>query len=531
MNVNNSKTIQRISLILLIPLFSCYLQGQQTTTIVFPSKDTININIDTITKQHGLANFQEHSIQLPFKPKCIDFDTINNNLIILSKSNHSEYNILYSYNITNNKIVWKLNTQANKFILTDSLLYTAGFDREFMIDQRHGKVLWQKKRNLYYTCYPENNHAFNIPGGNIIRLTDLSSGKTLWESKASKIHGINDYKYINDSIVLLAINGLYRINVLNGSYNHIDMKTSQNANGRYIGDLTFNSFTIMLGEQLPIHGVLGHHKLSSNILLDSNYIYIADNNFIYKISNDNDFNILWKKNIKDRKIGVSYFYKQPSDLTIFNTGSSLKAGHMKYYNQSYLTSLSKQNGEIQFLKNIQLNDAIISTNESDNYIEFATNREIIKYDKQGNIADHIIFNDEGLTQFGEILHLYHFKEFDIPFYYIDSLSVHPIENIKTLVQTRKGIIFITGDYDNGKFAPYNSIAFKTFENNNDLLLSRFDLSRKFIFKTISIHACIVNKTTMKITDSLTLKNPYFSNYHVFTLDKKNITIIECPTKH
>ena len=273
---------------LLIFFQSFNLLAQSQSTIAFSSDEKLNIEVNQLDPIK-ISNVEIKGFELDFqyKPRIIRIDSSNFSLIILSNSSIPNYNLLFCYSLLGKNVKWQLITQANNFELYDSLIYLGAFDKEFMIDSRTGRILWQKDTHSYHIGLKEKDILISLKGISDVEILQASSGKILWSKKTNKIHGINDLNLINDTTMLFALDGLYCINLSTGREKHVEMKTSQRSTFGFLGgNFMLSGKTSMLSWYpygIILFGLNGLSGMSSNLLKLDNAVYIADNRSLYSL--------------------------------------------------------------------------------------------------------------------------------------------------------------------------------------------------------------------------------------------------------
>jgi len=511
--------------ILFVFMNSFQLKAQTRTTIAFPSHEEITINEKQIANIKN-ANIEINGFEFDFseKPKHILIDTNNLALIILSKSNAPGFNLLYNYSFLDGNVKWKLNTEANHIELYDSLIYLSSPDREFMIDSKTGKILWQQDSRIYHIGVSQKDILVSSEGSSLIKIIQASSGKSLWNKKTKKVHGINDVQVVNDSILLLALDGIFKINLNTGSEQYIEMKTSQKCTYGFLGGnaLFSDKTSILCGypNEVYICGINGKCGLSSNILNIKETVYFADNNCLYSFKL-NDMSINWKNYINKKDIGVSRLYDCDSKISLLNLGVARHTGTYIKYNQPFFAILDKNTGDLIRVRNINTDEELRHLKEYENEILFLTKNEILKYDNQGNLLDSLYLDQQKLDTFGELRWVFNISQFKSKLYQIDSIRLNKLDSMKYIALTNKGFILFKKNLRDFSIFDYKSLGSVIFENNKIQLIAGVEIKKGIIFKKVFDSIYVIDKSSGSVLDNFKFKIDYISQkYLIGDIDRK-----------
>lgn len=162
-----------------------------------------------------------------------------------------------------------------------------------------GDVLWEHKEKIQFL-----DERYNIAITSKGEALDLTTGKSLWEYKIDDQVGWNNLVYLNDTTILLAANGIYCINILNGK-------------GWHHPATTWSTFGAMQGNIM--------RGICSNILVAGNDIYWASKKAFTRY--DLEGKIIWEKELpRDSISNIDIAMdKSNSNIIFYNTGYAYEA--------------------------------------------------------------------------------------------------------------------------------------------------------------------------------------------------------------
>jgi hypothetical protein len=510
---------------LLIFLNSIDLLAQSNSTIAFTSDEKLVINeiqIDAINIPD--SEIKGFELEFPYRTKNIRIDSSNLSLLILSKSSIPEYNLLYCYSILDKIVKWELVTQANHFELFDSLIYIGASDKEFMIDSKTGKVLWQQNSHQYHIGISQKNILISNRGVSDVEIRQATSGNILWHKKTKKIHGINDIQFVNDSTLLFALDGIYNINLSNGREKYVEMKTSHRSTYGFLGgNVIFSGNTSILSGYpnviLPF-GSNGNSGLSSNILYTMGFIYIVDNNSLYSLKL-NDLSNNWTSSINSLKLGISRLYDSDSNISLLNLGIARHKGVYRNYGQPFFALFDKSTGTLKSVININNHEVLRQFQEYNNEILLLSKRNIQKLDYQGNLLDSFCLDEENSNVFGELRGVYKFNEFKSKLYEIDSLRINRLDSINYVAFTSKGFLLFKRTMSDYTFTNFKSLGSVIYENDKIRLITGVEINKGVILKRVMDLVYVVDVRNGTIIGNFKFRSMYNKqNYIIGVVDKK-----------
>ncbi len=222
------------------------------------------------------------------------------------------------------------------------------------IDIYSGEELWEIENNIYYINglrevvlgYRIRPYPYKQ---NVLQRINPKDGSALWDRDVSKDYGWQETAFLNDSTFLIAADGLYAINLNDGSgwkYEaQLGKKDYTNTGIQNAAGIAFGAFTgvyVISGGQKTITNVC------SNILVDSSFIYFASKQSIIKLNANRD--TLWQQALPKDQTSSSYLFLNNGKLFMINRGYALVRGRPVNYGTPYIASFDASNGSQNFLE-------------------------------------------------------------------------------------------------------------------------------------------------------------------------------------
>ena len=250
----------------------------------------------------------------------------------------------------------KYNTAISSFKMTDyGLLEFKTGSGLRLYDYTNGERLWKLPVEYLYGI---KDDKFFIPGMlGIIEAYSLKNCKKVWKANLDYESGISTSYAINDSISLLALDKLYKINWNTGKHEKIDIKIAVADKGAIFG--SFLGFTPVVSDRtairtntdivLPVSNkrICG---LSSSIIFDNGRYYIADRNGLMCF--DENLNIIWKTEYTEEKATKCVLRLVGENLYLVSLGYGLKEGRAKKLGHPFVAGFKASDGTQLFYEKL-----------------------------------------------------------------------------------------------------------------------------------------------------------------------------------
>jgi outer membrane protein assembly factor BamB len=210
-------------------------------------------------------------------------------------------------------------------------------NKSFYLDYNTGEKLW-KVKNQIYLANPIHNIALgykysNMSGPtNLLEGINLADGSVIWEREINNDYGWQYLYYFNDSILLLAANGLHTINLKNGS------------------GWDYHS---EMGIQKASIGLSVLRDVKSNLIIDSLNIYCASREKLFKL-NQQDGSEQWSFALPVQETAKSRIFIEDSTLFMVNFGYAFMGYRQVVQGTPFIAAFNKKTGENKYFNIINV---------------------------------------------------------------------------------------------------------------------------------------------------------------------------------
>lgn len=308
------------------------------------------------------------------------WDGLSDNLLLeiknlnnkgMSLNNSGTLNMI-DLNTKEEKWTIPINFNTSKIILQGKYFFLSEKKKNLCINPETGNVMWEN-RNEFYFIDPVQNIGIGYPlqsMSNNLTAVDLSNGKELWKNKIERSSGWDDVYMLNDSILLLSVNGINAINLKNGEEWTYKAKTSEKDIGTIIFASIFNIiFNLILDEDIYEPQDYIAHDMVSNMLIDPyENIILASKDQLTKL--DRYGQILWSSPLPKKKTSKSSLFLIDTEVYMINRGYSQYNGSFSLIGNPFIASFDLNTGKEIFQTTISEKDDFIRNYQVVNDILF-----------------------------------------------------------------------------------------------------------------------------------------------------------------
>ncbi len=270
-----------------------------------------------------------------------------------------------------------------------------------------GNSMWESKNDLYF-IEPHLNIGLSYPIGNFsdrMSAIDMNTGAELWKQKLDRSYGWDDVYMYNDSLVLIAVNGIHGFNLHNGGNWHYEANTNRkdigatiakNVAGAVIGVLTG---VVVYDPELDIAT-----DMVSNIFIDpAGNIIQASRDKIASLTPQGDEN--WATPLPKNITSKSTLFLIDNTLYMINKGFAKYNGDFSMVGAPYFAAFNLSDGKQLYLNEIEeKRDFIRSFQVINNHLFLIFRNKIATYSlADGSFQKELIIEtldkDEQLEEF------------------------------------------------------------------------------------------------------------------------------------
>lgn len=346
--------MKRVFILMLIPVCFLGIAFGQTSTQLFSSEDSVA----GMSYKTGLP-VTATRYMTPAKIYRWHWDGDSDNLLLeLRESNKKGTSFknggtINMIDLATKELKWvrevnynssELKQQGSHYFLTDK-------KKNLCVHPETGKVLWENKNDFYFID-PYLNIGIGYPiqsVSNKLTAVDLSNGRELWSMNLDRTFGWNDAYMLNDSVLLISVNGIRAVNLANGAGWTYKAITTKKEIGKMIG---VNAVGLLLGVLTGVYTYQTQPDVASdmvsNILIDpDDQTILASRDRISRI--DNAGNVLWTTPLPEKITSKSSLFLVDSVVYMINRGYAQYNGGFSMIGDPYLAAFDLNTGNQLYL--------------------------------------------------------------------------------------------------------------------------------------------------------------------------------------
>lgn len=249
------------------------------------------------------------------------------------------------------KWVRKVNYNSSEIKPYGAYYFLAEKKKNLCLDPETGDVLWENKSDFYFID-PFLNIGVGYPVQSMsdkLTAVDLSNGNELWSKSIDRTFGWNDAYMLNDSILLISVNGIHAVNLANGRGWTYKANTTKKEVGKMIG---VNALGIILGVLTGTYMYQTQPDVASdmvsNLLIDPfGNVVLASRDRISRV--DRSGNILWYTLLPEKITSKSSLFLLDSVVYMINRGHAQYNGGFSMIGDPYLAAFDLNSGNQLYL--------------------------------------------------------------------------------------------------------------------------------------------------------------------------------------
>lgn len=271
---------------------------------------------------------------------------------------------LYNLNKKNTQWTNEIQLKKTQLIQIKDLLLFSSKKGTFINKILDGKTIWHSITPLIFGDYTQNigmSFASDLTGvhANTLLGKNLSSGKIIWQREMQQAQGWKNITYINDSTLIVTAEGLYSINIKNGTGWNYKTPTSQKKHIQQLVRIFKDSY-IKISPYIYFtttnYNML--EKISSNTIVIGEHIYFASKEMISKINVSNG-NAIWTTPLPVEITGTSFIFIKDSTLYIISKGYALNGNIKINHGQPYFAAFDIKTGKQTLFNTLSQKESLV----------------------------------------------------------------------------------------------------------------------------------------------------------------------------
>ncbi len=367
---------KKIVIILVISLqFTiCNLKAQSYSSKIYTTTiGTSAISINTLTAKTFSFNNLIYNLKI---------DTLSSQVFITTRKKdpsgklYTNIGMFLAINANTDSLKWFNNTTQFDIDLDNDYLFASNSQKTSRYNKTYGYEQFQFPAKVIYTLQKSNAGLMYNPANNQeLMCINLQDGNLKWKANIPPQQNINDIKYLNDTTLLIAANGLYALNTHTGLLWFKTLNTVQKNNKALVYSSVnnakikkeFNAITTSTIEA-QITG------LSSNIVVADTLIYFAGKQKLMCLTKSGT--ILWDTSLDENATSQMLLSKVNTDVVLLNTGIAQYNDFAVMYGKAFAMSVNALTG----VQNYKNNSALV------NLADYCTYKNDFIFANKTNIA-------------------------------------------------------------------------------------------------------------------------------------------------
>jgi len=268
-------------------------------------------------------------------------DTGKKQILFLLDRGGEKYPTILLFDFTSERIMWTKDGIIGTKYINDLFIenYTRG---SICFNRNDGEKRWQTSNKLFYF---DTAFAFGVNSAKRMVAVDLNTGKTKWERKVNNNLGWNGIWHVDDDTYVFAADGLYSINIDDGSGWKFDMQTATTDERKRV---KIESSTTGI-----IYGYKGAdvYNACSQLIYEKPRMYFASARNLACI--DIEGEKIWEDALPDSLMSASVLYKPAQNIYLLNKGYTISDNQKTFVGTPFIASYDKETGKENYLRAIE----------------------------------------------------------------------------------------------------------------------------------------------------------------------------------
>ncbi len=250
-------------------------------------------------------------------------------------------------NCSTDSINWLYESLRFDLNLTGDFLLFSNEAKTSRYDKKHGFEVYDFTDRIVYSI-PLNSSGLtysNPKNADELNCVSLLNGAVYWTASLSHKEDWMDVKSLNDSVIIIAANGLHAINVRTGLlWSHTLVTAEKNQKSLVYSVVNKeNVQKINVSYKTTKEDNLLTH-LGSNILIDGDVIYFAGKEKLIAVKTSGE--LIWELSLKELPVSKMILTKSGSAITLINLGLSQFKDNYVLYGKPFVTNIDAATGKI-----------------------------------------------------------------------------------------------------------------------------------------------------------------------------------------
>ncbi|MBL7911494.1 MAG: hypothetical protein JNJ41_10610 [Bacteroidia bacterium] len=280
-------------------------------------------------------------------------DTASNQLIFSTRKKdpsgrlYINKGFIAGLNCATDSINWLYESLRFDLNLTGDFLLFSNETKTSRYDKKHGFEVYDFKDRIVYAI-PANSSGLTYDDPkkpDELNCISLLNGAVYWKANLSHKEDWMDVKYLNDTTIIIAANGLHAINIHTGLLWSHPLVTAEKNQKTLVYSVVHkeNVQKINSSQKTTKEDNLLTH-LGSNILIDGDVVYFAGKEKIIAVKASGE--LLWELDLKELPTSKMIITKSGSAITLINLGLSQFKDNYVLYGKPFVMNIDASTGKI-----------------------------------------------------------------------------------------------------------------------------------------------------------------------------------------
>jgi hypothetical protein len=411
------------------------------------------------------------------------FDSTSGQLIVSAHEKKSVLPVrgqLVAISSANDSVSWVNSSVADNVLVNGGALLSSEGTGTARYNKRNGSDELRYNGRIVQT-FKSGSLGLSVSAeGQQVQCVDLTSGSVLWNCTAGGSSGWQDTKWLNDSVLLIASDGIHALHARKGLLWSHPAVNSIEALNNWDKNTLLNRETMNLNIQ-PVATSLKDNmvsQLGSNILIYGQKILFGGIDKLIAINFDGKK--LWETSLQGYPVSSYRLLVTNNSLMLVNTGAAWNRGDYVKYGKPFVLVLDPAGGSILDKPDPVAFDGLSDFMISDNSLLVAGSDAIVQVER-GKELKNVLFLDPSYGNFVGFINgnnYYKLKEgyfvklnsIDKTLYYLsDNNKVYAIERANIKYEYNFNDLYRFDKSHKGKNFLVNRDRTLVTDNNNELL--------------------------------------------------------------
>ena len=305
---------------------------------------------------------------------------------------------------TGDTVNWLNESSLFNVLVSGTNLLVSNDEKTVRYNKLHGYDEIRYDHKIIYTP-PKFNKGlmYSSTANDVLHGVSLATGISSWSCSIPRNEDWVDMQYLNDSVLLVAANGLHAINIRSGLKWTFPLSTSAKTSRSLIYSSakykTIQKISTVLKTSSEENQVT---QLASNILKDDKLIYFSSKEKLIAVSHEGQ--LAWELDLKNYPVSKMYISKSDSSLTLVNFGLATHSNNFVTWGKPFILSIDPQSGRIMSQFDLSDIDNLADFVKTNNSLVFAAKNSILEAKLGSNSLKTVIaMNGHKYGSFSEFI--------------------------------------------------------------------------------------------------------------------------------